>query len=84
VFEEIIQRDNGKGTRTTLVDLGSDTMIKYKNLYIKDIKSGTRRERRERKRAKVSNGLYCIKTELLKSITEASIYREAMSDGQVI
>jgi hypothetical protein len=50
VFEEIIQRDNGKGTRTTLVDLGYDTMIKYKNLYIKDIKSGTRRERRERER----------------------------------
>jgi hypothetical protein len=50
VFEEIIQRDNGKGTRMTLVDLGYDTMIKYKNLYIKDIKSGTRRERRERER----------------------------------
>jgi hypothetical protein len=30
---------------------GSDTMIKHKNLYIKYIKSGTRREReRERER----------------------------------
>jgi alpha-glucuronidase len=54
VFEEITQRDSGKGTRMTLVDLGFDTMIKYKKLYIKDIKSGTRRER-ERERAKVSN-----------------------------
>jgi hypothetical protein len=53
VFEEITQSDSGKGTRTTLVDLGFDTMIKYKNLYIKNIKSGTRRERR--KRAKVCN-----------------------------
>jgi hypothetical protein len=69
VFEEITQRDSGKGKRMTLVSLSSDTMIKYKNLYIKDIKSGTRRERRERERAKVPNGLYCIKTELLKSIT---------------
>ena len=34
----------------TLVDLGSDTMIKYKNLYTKSIKSGTRRESRERER----------------------------------
>jgi hypothetical protein len=50
MFEEITQSDNGKGTRMTLVDLGSNTMIKYKNLYIKDIKSGTRRERRERER----------------------------------
>jgi hypothetical protein len=48
VFEEITLRDNGKGTRTTLVDLGSNTMIKYKNLYIKDIKSGTRERERER------------------------------------
>jgi hypothetical protein len=48
VFEEITQRDSEKGTRMTLVDLGFDTMIKYKKLYIKDIKSGTRRERRER------------------------------------
>jgi hypothetical protein len=50
VFEEITQRDSGKGKRMTLVSLSSDTMIKYKNLYIKDIKSGTRRERRERER----------------------------------
>jgi hypothetical protein len=48
VFEEITQSDSGKGTTTTLVDLGSNTMIKYKNLYIKDIKSGTRRESRKR------------------------------------
>ena len=40
-------------------------------------------EQGERERAKVCNGLHCIKTELLKSITEASIYREAMSDKQV-
>jgi hypothetical protein len=50
VFEEITLRDSGKGTRTTLVDLSSDTMIKYKNLYVKDIKSGKEREReREQK-----------------------------------
>ena len=42
VFEEITQRDSGKRTRMTLVNLGFDTMIKYKNSYIKDIKSGTR------------------------------------------
>jgi hypothetical protein len=47
VFEEITQRESRKGTKTKIVDLGSDTKIKYKNFYIKDIKSGTRRERRE-------------------------------------
>jgi hypothetical protein len=40
-------------------------------------------EREERERTKVYNGLHCIKTKLIKSITEASIYREAMSDKQV-
>jgi hypothetical protein len=85
VFEEITLRDRGKGTRMTFVDLGYNTMIKYKNLYIMYIKSGTRRERekRERERVKIYNGLHYIKTELLKSITKASIYREAMSDRQV-
>ena len=61
MFEEITQRDSEKGIRTTLVDLGSDTMIKYKNLYIKYIKSGTRRERRERERAKLRYGLHCVR-----------------------
>ena len=73
------KRDSEKGTRTTLVDLGSDIMIKYKNLYIKDIKV----EQGERERAKVCNRVHCIKTDLLKSIIEASIYRETMSDTQV-
>jgi hypothetical protein len=49
-----------------LAGIGSDTMIKYKNLYNKYKKSGARRERR--KRTKVYNGLHCIKTKLLKSI----------------
>jgi hypothetical protein len=59
-------------------------MKKYKSLYIKYIKGGKRKEReRERERAKVCNGLHCIKTELVKSITDASIYREVMSNRQV-
>jgi hypothetical protein len=41
------------------------------------------KERENRERAKVCNGLHYIKTKLLKSITDASIYREAMSDKQV-
>ena len=48
--EEITQKDSKKGIRMMLVDLGCDTSIKYKNLYIQDIKSRTRRERRERER----------------------------------
>ena len=32
---------------------------------------------------KVCNRLYCIKTELLNSITKASIYKEAISDREV-
>jgi hypothetical protein len=58
-------------------------MMKYKSLYIKYIKGGKRKERRERERAKVCNGLHCIKTELVKSITDASIYSEVMSNRQV-
>jgi hypothetical protein len=56
VFEEITQRESRKRTKTKIVDLGFDTKIKYKNLYIKDIKSGTRRERRE-ERVKICNEL---------------------------
>ena len=40
-------------------------------------------EREERERAKVCNRLHYIKTKLLKSITNASIYKETMSNMQV-
>ena len=50
MFEEITQEDIEKGTITTLVNFCSNTMIKHKNLYIKYIKSGTKRVRRKRKR----------------------------------
>ena len=41
------------------------------------------KEREKRERAKVCNELHCIKTEFLKSIIKAFIYREAMSNRQV-
>ena len=52
---------------------------KYKNLYIKYIKSKTRKER-----TKICNRLHYIKIKLLKNIIKLFIYKEVICDMQVL